>query len=171
MPLAPKQHALQFCITPCRPAGCVEGFFAPTAPATTFTRTASGPTRAQPGSATTVSLTLADTALLRPATSVHHKPCDLDSHEHSLHATHSWPATCLCAPAGYRIHRQQQQGATASCSPTPATREGRERLASPMARPKSAVAPAEPSAAVKILMSRAASQQQLAKASLTIAEG
>ena len=103
--------------------------------------------------------------------SVRHKLCHLDSHEHSLRATRSWPATCLCAPAGYRIHRQQQQGATASCSPTPATREGRERLASPMARPKSAGVPAEPSAAVKILMSRAASQQQLAKASLTVAEG
>lgn len=75
-------------------------------------------------------------------------------------------STCLCTPAGYRFHRQQQQGATPSCSPTPATREGRERLASPMARPKSAGVPAEPSAAVKILMSRAASQQQLAKAPL-----
>ena len=40
-----------------------------------------------------------------------------------------------------------------------------------MARPQSAGVPAEPSAAVKILMSRAASQQQLAKASLTVAEG
>ena len=78
---------LQLCITPCRPAGCAEGYFAPTAPATTFIRTASGPTRVQPGSATTVSLILADTALLALAVSVHHKLRHLDSHERQLACT------------------------------------------------------------------------------------
>ena len=75
MPPPPRQHGLQLCITPCHSAGCAEGFFALTAPATTFTRMASGPTRAQPGSATTVSLILADAALLRLAMSVRHKLC------------------------------------------------------------------------------------------------